>query len=265
MLLRVCLGEMKKQKRNYFNTWSTYISLLFWPILTFVGTYFSYKNFDISNLNKLNIYSYSDLAIFLLTGALCYNCFWAMVQGAFFMLNERENGTLETIFLSPAPRISIMYGRAIGALFQSTWIMFMYSIIILIIRRGNILHAFLSIITLFLVVIISAIIWGGFINSIFTVSRDIDFWFTICDEPMKLLSGVQIPVSIFPIAFKYISAAFPLFYCLEITRNIFTNAQNSLLVLIKYIISNCIIIIITLFILKKAEKHNRETGSLQLY
>lgn len=265
MILRVCIGEIKKQKRNYFNTWSTYISLLLWPILTFIGTYFSYKNFDISILKKLSIYSYSNLAIFLLTGALCYNCFWAMVQGAFFMRNERENGTLETIFLSPAPRISIMYGRAIGALLQSTWIMFMYSIVIFIIMKDNILHALLSIITVYLVVIISAIIWGGFINSIFTVSRDIDFWFIICDEPMKLFSGVEIPVNIFPIIFQYTSAIFPLFYCLEITRNIFTNNQSSLWLFINYIVSNCVIFIITLFILKKAEKHNRETGNLQLY
>ena len=119
--VRVCLGEMKKQHRNYFNSYSTYISLIVWPLLTVITTFYTYSNFSVRLLNKINIYTMRDLWVFLITGFMGYNLFWVMVQSALFMQKERENGTLETIFLSPAPRMAIVYGRSMGSIFQSLW------------------------------------------------------------------------------------------------------------------------------------------------
>lgn len=263
--INVCLGEMKKQRINYFSSWSTYISLLIWPILTVTTTFYSYKSFDILYLNKMGISSISDLAIFLLTGFLCYNCFWVMVQNAFFMRNERENGTLETIFLSPAPRLSIVYGRAMGALFQSTWILILYTFFVLMIEKKQLCNIVIVLPLVYIIVIFSAIIWGGFINSIFIVSRDVDFWFLLCDEPMKLLSGVTLPVGIMPFLLKIISAIFPLTYSLNIIRHLLIGENFSYYILEKYVFMNSMIIAVTSIILFQAEKNNRKTGNLQLY
>lgn len=263
--INACFGEMRKQRRNYFSSWSTYISLLIWPILTVVSTFFSYKSFDIMYLNKMGISSISDLAIFLLTGFLCYNCFWVMVQSAFFMRYERENGTLETIFLSPAPRLSIVYGRSMGTLFQATWILVLYVFLVLIIGKKQIFNIIFVLPLVFIIVIISSIIWGGFINSIFIVSRDIDFWFSVCDEPMKLLSGVSLPVSIMPLALKTISAVFPLTYSLDLIRGVLVGEKFQSQVLVNYVMANLLIIVITTIIVNLSENNNRKTGNLQLY
>lgn len=260
-----CVGEMKKQRRNYFSSCSTYISLIIWPVLTVASTFFSYKSFDIILLKKMGIASISNLAIFLITGYLCYNCFWVMVQSAFFMRYERQNGTLETIFISPASRLAIVYGRSMGALFQSTWILVLYVILILIIGKKQILNIVFTLPIVFAIVIISSIIWGGFINSIFIVSRDVDFWFLVCDEPMKLLSGVSIPISVMPFLLKTISSIFPLTYSLKITRELLVGGKIKALVLGRYIIANMVVVAITVIIVKVSERNNRKTGNLQLY
>lgn len=194
-MLTVIIGEIKKQKRNYFNSLVTYISLLVWPLLTLIMTWMSYKNYSIDVLSDAGILSLKELLVFLLTGFLEYNCFWLMVQSAFFMRNERENGTLEIVFLTPAPRMAIIYGRAMGALYQALWLAVMYGVILYFILDTALLTFVIMLGLTFLITIFSAIIWGGFMNAIFLSSRDADFWFDIADEPMKLFSGVNIPIS----------------------------------------------------------------------
>ena len=132
-------GEIIKQRRNYFNSLVNYISLIFWPLLTLLTTWMSYKNYSVEMLSKIGINSQSELFLFLLTGFLEYNCFWLMVQSAFFMRNERENGTLEIVFLTPAPRMAIIYGRAMGALYQSIWLAILYGVLLVIILDEKIL------------------------------------------------------------------------------------------------------------------------------
>jgi len=41
---------------------------------------------------------------------------------------ERTNGTLEIIFISPSSKLAMMYGRAIGSLFENIWMFFVFSI-----------------------------------------------------------------------------------------------------------------------------------------
>lgn len=54
----------------------------------------------------------------------------------------------------------------------------------------------------FIILFFSAILWEGFINSIFLISRYVDFWFTLWDSPKEFLSGVKIPADAFPFVFK---------------------------------------------------------------
>lgn len=218
-MLRVLNGEIRKQKNNYFNSWGAYVSFIIWPLLTLFSVWFSYKNHNISYLSKFGIKSETDLFTYLLTGCLEYNCFWLMVQSAFFMRNERENGTLEVIFLTPASRLGIVYGRAMGSLYQALWLGVIYGISLLAIER-YVLRVTAILFILYPVTLLSAIIWGGFMNTIFLFSRDIEFWFDVSDEPMKLFSGVNVPISKLPQFFRCISAIFPLTYCLEMVRAI---------------------------------------------
>lgn len=258
-------GEIIKQRRNYFNSLVNYISLIFWPLLTLLTTWMSYKNYSVEMLSKIGINSQSELFLFLLTGFLEYNCFWLMVQSAFFMRNERENGTLEIVFLTPAPRMAIIYGRAMGALYQSIWLAILYGVLLVIILDEKILVVILLGVGIMAITIFSAVVWGGLMNAIFLSSRDADFWFDISDEPMKLFAGVFIPINCLPFIFKIVSLIFPLTYSLEITRCVIETHQVNVKTLIMYLMVNLMVIGLTTVIAKRAECVNRETGGYQLY
>ena len=72
---------------------------------------------------------------------MSYTCFWSMVQNAWSMANqERKGGTLEITFLSPANRLAMMYGRALGALIQEVWMFCCFSVFILVYTKAIQFH-----------------------------------------------------------------------------------------------------------------------------
>lgn len=264
-VLIVVLGEMKKYILNYNNSISTLLSLLIWPALVLMSTFFTYSSFDSSYLYLFNINTQNDLMLFVITGALGYNCFWSMVQSAFYMSKERQNGTLEIVYLTPASRFGILYGRALGGLLQSTWMFIIFSALMMVMYGGLNFKSVVRIPFGLVIVLVSATVWGGFINSIFLFSRDTSFWFNICDEPMNLLSGTKIPVNAFPYFIRFVSALFPLTHCNYIIRSIFSDNAITVISVIKLIISLLFLIIVTIIIEIMSERNNRKTGNLQLY
>ncbi len=266
--LIVVRGEILKQHRNWFHSYFVYFSLLIWPVLLFFNAFYTYKAFDIKN----NFYLYGmnseqALIIFLVTGFIGYNCFWSMVQSAWQMRFERANGTLETILLSPANRLSIIYGRALGSLLENIWLFSLFGIFMLVISKSISVYELLFLPIIFFILILSATIWGGFMNAIFLFSRDASFVFNILDEPMVLFSGVRIPISVFPHWAKIIAIVFPLTHSLVVMRSIFLgkNAVDLFPGVINLCITLIILVILTIVVLHLAEKNARKTGNLNFY
>lgn len=260
-----CFGEIKKMQINYQKSKANTLSLLFWPIITFALTYYTYSSFNIENLLFYEIHNKKEFLIFLIAGALGYNCFWAMVQGAFMMTRERQDGTLEIVFLSPTNRLSIMYGRALGGVISNVWLFASFSVFIILINSEINLMTLFKMILAFIMLLIASTIWGGLINSLFLTSRDASFLFTLCDEPMKFFSGVQLPIQSFPLWAKWISSIFPATYCIWIIRAIFLGSSITPYMVFLFILSLLLMVVLSIIILKKAEEHNKKTGNLQLY
>jgi len=263
--LIVCLGEVRKQRKNYFNSWSNYFSLLLWPILTFFTTYYTYSSFDLSVLAPFQLQTQGRFLTFLVTGSLGYNCFWAMVQGAWQIENERQNGTLEIAFLTPGSRMAMMYGRSLGGFIHNVWMFACFAVIVILLNSMITLQTVFAVLGAMVILLVASTVWGGFMTSLFIVTRDSNFLFTVCDEPMNFFSGVKIPVEAFPLWAQAISAIFPSTYCIYIIRAIFLgNAVNGGKAA-ELIFSMLFMIAATYVILRCAEKRNRETGNLQFY
>ena len=156
--IRVCKGEAVKQKKNYFNTPVTYIASFLWPVLNGIITYYTYKTFDIACLVRFGILSEEDLLIYIFTGLLGYNSFWLMIQSAVYVQNERQNGTIEITYMTPANRMAIIYGRAIGNIIQNIGMIVSFLVILIIMGKFSfsVSKVFLGIIIL----LISSVIWG---------------------------------------------------------------------------------------------------------
>lgn len=268
-ILFVIKGEIIKQHHNSFNSYFTYFSLFIWPILGFLTIFYSYKPFKLGqNCIESGIYNEKSLLIFLLTGLMAYSCFSSMVQSSWQLgWLERQSGTLEISFLSPANRLAMVYGKALGAFLQDVWMFAVFCIVMLFFLGGLTLRNILLMPLIFILLIVASTIWGGMMNTVFLFSRDASIVMNIIDDPMVLFSGVRIPISTFPLWAKLISSIFPLTYCINIVRNIFTKSSsvNLLNNFISLFICLTIMISITLILLRIAERNCRKTGSLNLY
>jgi ABC-2 type transport system permease protein len=266
--LKVVKGEIYKQHRNSFHSKITYFSLLIWPILHFSNAYFSYKPFSLDNLKFIQLDSNDKLISFLLIGFLTYLSFKSLMQSAWQMSYERSNGTLETIFLSPANRLSILYGRTLGALFENIWMFFVFTIFMLFIIGAIPIAHIIYLPVCFLLIIVTATFWGGLLNAIFLFSRDASILFMILDDPMMLFSGVRIPVALFPVWAQVIGFIFPLTHVLFVIRDLLllgTLSPSSINSLWYLVIELALMLMITLLVVKRAEHHARVNGNLTFY
>jgi len=267
-LLKIVKAEILKQHRNWFHSKFVYFSLLIWPILVFFNAYYTYQPFiNENNIISFGVDSNESLIVFLVLGFIGYNCFWSMVKSAWQMGFERIDGTLEYVFLAPANRLAIMYGRALGALLENVWMYAVFSILMLLSSQKIHLGNLYTLPLMFAILIVSATIWGGLMNVLFLFSRDASFLFKLFNEPMLLFSGVRIPIHVFPYWAKIISALFPLTYSLTTIRHLFANDSSDVLMIavMKLVISLVIIVILTHYLLKFAEKKARKTGALTFY
>lgn len=265
--IQIITAEVRKMHKNQYHSYSVYITLLIWPFLILFNTYYTYFSFNISILNRYSIYNKNDLMIFLVIGSLGLNIFFSMVQSSWQMSSERQDGTLEVIFYSPANRLTILYGRAISTVFENVWIFLVFLVYLLFLSENIdfllIFKSFLSFIVLF----ISAVVWGVFLNSIFLFTRDASFLFNLMDSPMDFFSGVRFPTVAFPFVLRGISYIYPLTYCLNVFRKIFNSGESTFdTVQLVYLTMILVIMhIIAKLITKSADKKFREKDSFNFY
>jgi ABC-2 type transport system permease protein len=260
-------AEMLKQHKNYFHSKMIYVSLFIWPILSFIASYFSFKPFNINN-STITYLNEKNLLIFILLGYICMSFFRSLVQSAWNFSFERISGTLEYIYLSPVNRLAVILGNALSSLFESVWVMAVFSVSVLLIKHQSLNVNIPAALVTFFLMIIMAVMWGMLLNALFLFSRDSGFLFTILEEPMELFSGVKVPTIIFPLWAKLISFVFPLTYALEAIRKVFLNGDN-LKGVGNFIISSFLIILLMFALinlcLKLGEKHAKKTGNMTLF
>lgn len=266
--LNIIKAEMIKTYKNTFPSKMAVFPALLWPVMMLLIAYYSFHPFDMEGVQlPYGIDSSRMLLIFLLTGAMAYNTFWSMVTSAWSTSRERQSGVLEMIFLSPANRFAIVYGRSLGSLIMDMWMFFTFSIVVLIIVGHFSVSNILWLVLAYVILIVCATIWGGLMNALFLLSRDADYLFSVFGSPMTFFSGVNVPVSTFPLWARIISHIFPLTYCLIIIRHIFMNDFDSIsgLQVILLVMILVVLVLLTRLILYIGERNNRRTGNLILY
>ena len=156
---------------------------------------------------------------------------------------------------------------AFGALIQEVWMFCCFCVFILFYTKAIQFNNILILPFVFLLLLLSSTIWGGMLNSIFMFSRDASIVMDIFDTPMTLFSGSRIPRNCFPFWAKMISLVFPLTYCINIIRfvlNIGGEGKQWILNIVGLLVCMCIMVAVTVVLTYQVERHNRETGELQL-
>ncbi len=265
--LIVMKAEITKKQQHDYHSVYVYFSLLIWPILGFFEVYYAYKPFELTDY--MGIEDGKTLLAFLRTGFMAYTCFWSMVQNAWSMANqERRGGTLEIAFLTPASRLAMSYGRALGALIQEVWMFVCFCGFLLMYTKTIRWDNLFLLPAVLLLLIISSTVWGGMLNAVFLFSRDASIVMDVFDMPMTLFSGTRVPVDSFPCWAKIVSMVFPLTYCINIIRfalHIQKSSRGWRAEILGLLICLGVMTAVTVFLIGRAERHNRETGELQFY
>ncbi|MEU9363402.1 ABC transporter permease [Streptomyces avermitilis] len=210
---RVFRAEALKQHRRLFGRPLVVFSMLVWPILQLATTYYTLRPVATASRAAAHWPLAADphrLLAFLATGTLAYAFFFSLVQSAWHLSFERTTGTLELLFLSPAGRLTLMIANGAGSLLQNAWLLTCFTVAGLMGFGTLSVSAWWMYAVVVAALLVPAVAWGAFLNSLLVFSRDSAFLYTILDEPLWFVAGVRLPHFALPTAVQAIGAVFPL-------------------------------------------------------
>ncbi|MEK3965143.1 ABC transporter permease [Paenibacillus sp. FSL R7-0048] len=261
-------AEITKQHRNRVKGRAVFFSLLLWPALTFLTTYFTMQPFRTGAGSALStVIPDGRIPLFLLSGYLVFQLYWTVVQAAWLFEQERKGGTLEVVFLTPASKMAFLYGRSVYSLFHGIWMFACFSILTFIFLADVTTVNWGALLPVLILIMISAVIWGALLCAISLFSRDSGLLYYIFQAPMELFGGVRIPPAVFPAWATGLSLLFPLTYSLVLVRGaLYDNIGTSWWwALGALIVGSACLVICTRYLLVRAEQHARVKGNWTLF
>ncbi|MFB9850053.1 ABC transporter permease [Micromonospora andamanensis] len=219
--LRVVAAEALKQHRRLFGQPLVLFSMLLWPLLTLAATYYTVLPVMESAAAPQRWPVAADprrLLAFLAAGALAYTFFFSLVQSAWHFSFERVSGTLEALFLSPASRMALVIGNGAAALTQNAWLFGCFAVAAATAADVlDVAHPGMYVVAA-VALLVPAVAWGAFLNSLLIFSRDSAFLYTLLDDPLWFVAGVRLPLFALPVWIKVVGLAFPLTSSLVVLR-----------------------------------------------
>jgi ABC-2 type transport system permease protein len=269
--LRVFAAEALKQHRRMFGSKLVVFSMLIWPLLQLATTYYTVLPVLDTPGAVARWPLVADprrLLAFLAAGTLAYTFFFALVQSAWHLSFERVSGTLELLFLSPASRMALVVANGATALAQNAWLFGCFAVAAATATGSlHVAHPAMYAVAA-LALVVPAIAWGAFLNSLLIFSRDSAFLYTLLDDPLWFISGVRLPLFALPVWIKAIGLAFPLTSSLVVLRGALLDGAgpSALAGPLGLLTGLCVLLFATtVALLRVGEAHAQRTGSLQLF
>lgn len=207
------MAEMEKNIKQFFFT----VRTLFWTLMLPFGNglylYFLYLPFAAKSVSvEFNASWYSlDLVGFTLIGQLLYTFYTMMLLSGSAFEREREQGTLETLLLSPANRLAVIFGGALASAFNYVWFLFGLLLSwVAFLGVKIVISDFLALFASVVLSYLSLVMLGMCFEALFVYSRRGGMYATMMQEPIMFFSGLVFPLQAMPRTLLSISYLIPL-------------------------------------------------------
>lgn len=158
----------------------------------------------------------------VIVGTLVYLLYNRLLWGTGIAIQwERQIGTIESLFLSPTSRLTVLLGTGmaavveaswwIGSIFAISWVIFGFQATV-----SSLLLFFLVLFSTILALTAVGIFFAGF----FVMSRAGSQIATASQAPIRFFSGVAFPVAALPQVLQLIALVIPVTYAIQALRKV---------------------------------------------
>lgn len=256
---------LRATARRYVQRQAAYvIELIRWPVFPVLYFLTLYLTYTVSGREAVNGYPVAGFLVVGVLGMVLWTSnLWASGYAIEF---ERQEGTLQSLFLSPASRTAVVLGYGAGSLL----VMVVPTAVVLItitlalqisFSVASVLAVALSIGGMFLASVSLGYVLAGF----FVLTRRANVIANFLQTPVYLLSGAVLPVQELPETLQTFARLFPLSYGMDAVRETLLaggsvgDVQSSLLGIV---ISSTALFAIGALLLRRVEQDARDGAEL---
>ena len=239
------------------------IRIPIFPAGMFLTSYVAWNAAGVEAIEGVNVSG------FLLAGMIGLICWSSSVWWSGSAIeNERYEGTIAALFLTPASRVAVVIGHGLGGL------LYMVPSFAVIGLLGVITGARLNIVSLAAVVasglalIVASLAMGFLLASFFILTRRANLMANIIQHPLYLVGGFMVPRDQLPAWLYWISEAMPIAHAVDAFRaSLLASASlgdvsNALLATL---LTSSLFVLIGILGIRKVEHVAKRSGQLDLF
>ncbi len=266
--LRALYAIARKDWKQYWRYPLNAVSTVFQPIIWLAPVYFMGKAFSV-NGQALGFAQYSgtsDFMSFVILGAALGNFINAVFWGMGYALkNDMDSGVMESNWLTPVPRLSILIGRSLTNLFvtaiTSLGMLIVAGLVFGFHVTGDVLAALGAIIPM----LIGLYGFGFAFAGVVLIMREANTMVDMSSFLVQIFSGTDFPVTVLPKWLLPIALVLPLTYGMDAARGFLLKTKTLLplpLEIVLLLVCMAVMLWLGAWIFNSIERRVRKLGTL---
>ncbi len=263
-------GVILRHFREFVSYRTAVVATIVWPLPLLGLNVYQYLGLasgeEVSQVLSAK-YGVSSFSGMIIMGTIVYLLYNRMLWGTGASLQEeRFQGTIEQLFLTPANRMTVLLASGFSSLLEgSWWIVGVFLLSWLIFGVQPAVVDWAAVVVALVSTMIALVAVGVFFASFFVLTRAADQLATSLQAPIRYASGVAFPVAALPAIFQLFAYILPVTYGIDALRR--TVVQQGTLVDLVTVLAPLYLFTVVLmvaghFMLRRVEAQAKKTGSL---
>lgn len=183
------------------------------PVGLFLTSYFAWKAAGVATIEGVNVSG------FLLAGMVGLICWSSSVWWTGSAIeNERWEGTIAALFLTPASRVAIVFGHGLGGFLFLVPSFAMVALLSIITGARFNIGSLFAVVASAVALLVSSLAMGFLLASFFILTRRANLMANIIQHPLYLVGGFMVPRDELPYALHLVSQAMPIAHAVDAFR-----------------------------------------------